>query len=279
MAPKAKAKTKKADTVAEAAAPADAAPAAAAAASAAAAAPAEAPAAAATPAAAAAAPAAAAAARAAAAPPARAAHRASAPPPPAEAEVPPAPASEGGATAPPELPAHLERVPDDPLFDGEYLEKYFAALDEILAHPEFRGIVQADPLGIGAGGGYKAPFSTDAFATAMASEGRYESGCVLFWLDLKHTNIAGVPYNERAIKHVMSHTFANPAPFPKPLVVELESGQNPLEHKGALKSISAEETWHAWVFAVHRDLAAKPGVLLEWRKVATPYFSVCAYVS
>ena len=105
----------------------------------------------------------------------------------------------------------------------------------------------------------------------MAGNSEYTAGINIFWHDWKYTATPGVPLRSTAIDTLMEHYFQTPARFPGILVISVLSDCcQPLQHKGALQSVSPDEIRAAFLFAIARDIAAgatRP-VLQEWLQLS-----------
>ncbi len=165
-------------------------------------------------------------------------------------------------------------VADDPGVNAEYLAEFAEALETVKTNRHFKGITEAPPVGIdmnlGTRSGVQHAFTLENYTAAMTAAKSYECGCNLFWLSLHFTTLCGVPYNKGVISKACDHMFAAPTRCPTLSVAITHIGFNPLEHKGALEPVSPEELFHAWIWAVHRDIQNLEGAdtLCAWKHMA-----------
>ena len=89
--------------------------------------------------------------------------------------------------------------------------------------------------------GLQAPFSQGSYEASMRQNSEYTVGINIFWHDWKYTATPGIPLRAHAIDALMEHYFRTPARFPGMLYISVPSlTYAPLEHKGALQSVSPE---------------------------------------
>ncbi len=99
------------------------------------------------------------------------------------------------------------------------------------------------------------PFRRDEFLAAMKGHKAHICGMNMLDHSFMFSAMPGIPVNRLAVKKVMSSVFGAPCRFPSTLIIALDSEtQNPMLHRGALMSITAEELRHAYLLAVARDL-------------------------
>lgn len=156
-----------------------------------------------------------------------------------------------------------------------------AALNTITAHDVFTDIASKSPSGIdkskGKMSGYKATFDLKKYNEAIATTGKYEAASNFFWVNVFFTPCPNVPYNKTSVQKLMDHTFSEPGRFSEELVIAVpDTTYNPLEHKGALRSVTPEEALHAMIFAISRDVDAHNAandvdsleIVCQWKQVA-----------
>ena len=105
----------------------------------------------------------------------------------------------------------------------------------------------------------------------MSKNSEYTTGINIFWHDWNYTATPGIPLRNNAVDALFEHYFQTPARFPGMLYISVPSPTYaPLEHKGALQSVSPEEIRAAFLFAFARDVAAgaPESVLREWIKLS-----------
>ena len=165
-------------------------------------------------------------------------------------------------------------VADDRGVNAEYLAEFAGALETVKTNRHFKGISEAYPVGIdsalGTRSGVQNAFTLENYRVAMTAAKSYECGCNLFWLSLHFTTLQGIPYNKGVISKACDHMFAAPTRCPTLSVAITDISFNPLEHKGALRPVSPEELFHAWIWAVHRDIQKGEGtnMLGVWKHMA-----------
>ena len=102
------------------------------------------------------------------------------------------------------------------------------------------------PLNIAANGsaeasGLQAPFAQGSYETSMSKNSEYTAGINIFWHDWNYTATPGIPLRSNAVDALLEHYFQTPARFPGMLYISVPSPTYaPLEHKGALQSVSPE---------------------------------------
>jgi len=117
--------------------------------------------------------------------------------------------------------------------------------------------------------GLQAPFAQGSYEASMSKNSEYTAGINIFWHDWNYTATPGIPLRNNAVDALLEHYFRTPARFPGMLYISVPSPTDaPLEHQGALQSVSPEEIRAAFLFAFARDVAAgaPESVLREWMK-------------
>jgi hypothetical protein len=117
--------------------------------------------------------------------------------------------------------------------------------------------------------GLQAPFAQGSYDASMSKNSEYTAGINIFWHDWNYTAIPGIPLRSNAVDALLEHYFQTPARFPGMLYISVPSPTYaPLEHKGALQSVSPEEIRAAFSIAFARDVAAgaPESVVREWIK-------------
>ncbi len=136
-----------------------------------------------------------------------------------------------------------------------------AALDVLAQHDLFANLSSECPLAIaadaGAASGVHAPFVQASYETSMQRNFEYTAGINIFWHGFKYTATPGIPLRSDAIDTLVQHYFPTPARYPGFLHISVPSLQFlPMEHKGALQSVSPEEMRVAFLLAIARDIQA-----------------------
>ena len=105
--------------------------------------------------------------------------------------------------------------------------------------------------------GLQSPFAQGSYEASMSKNSEYTAGINIFWHDWNYTATPGIPLRSNAVDALLEHYFQTPARFPGMLYISAPSPTYaPLEHKGALQSVSPEEIRAAFLFAFARDVAA-----------------------
>ena len=92
--------------------------------------------------------------------------------------------------------------------------------------------------------GHKGIFILEEYFAAMHSVGTYEAACNPFWVDPRDTPTRGTPVNLRAMNQLHQAMFPGPERATLPMVIAVPSKDyNPLEHRGALLTVSPPEAW------------------------------------
>ena len=148
-------------------------------------------------------------------------------------------------------------------------------LATITEHEIFKNIVDAKPLTISTakgGGGNQVPFTQDLYETAMKSKaGAYKCGGNIFWLDQPFNPNPGTPLSVQRIKDLKEFSFSKPSPLPLDVIVAVPHDKfNPMEHRGALQSVTPVELLIGFAQAVAEAIRTEEpaAVLNEWRNHA-----------
>lgn len=113
----------------------------------------------------------------------------------------------------------------------------------------------------------KAHLDAAAYETSI-KQGYAEAASNFFDADWRFSASPGVPINRRAVQKLSDRDFAQPCPFPEPILVAAPNHDwDPTKTRGSWKRATAEELIHAYILAVARDVQQKqkPGYLEEWR--------------
>ena len=132
------------------------------------------------------------------------------------------------------------------------------------------------PLNVAAHGsvepsGLQATFSQASYEASMTRNSEYTTGINIFWHDWNYTATPGIPLRNNATDTLMEHYFQTPSRFRGMLYISVTSvTYAPLQHKGALQSVSIEEIRAAVLLAFARDIAAgaPESVAREWIKLS-----------
>lgn len=167
-------------------------------------------------------------------------------------------------------------------------ENFHKDMATITEHPVFKNIVDAKPLGIvkantKESGGNQVAYTADLFETAMRSKAKsYKCGGNLFWLDYSYNPSSGTPLSIQRIKDLKEFSFSKPSAYPVDVIVAVQHDQfNPMEHLGALHSVSPIEVLIAFAQAVAEAIRSEQpdAILKEWKHSAltcTMVFEVLA---
>ena len=152
-------------------------------------------------------------------------------------------------------------------------------LTTIAGHAVFKNIVDEKPIRIVGGGktskeggGNQVAYTPELYETAMKSKAAsYKCGGNIFWLDHSFNPSSGTPLSMQRIKDFKEFSFSKPSPYPTDVIVAVPHDQfNPMEHLGALKSVTPIEVLIAFAQAVAEAVKSeKPeAILKEWRHQA-----------
>jgi hypothetical protein len=139
------------------------------------------------------------------------------------------------------------------------------ALELVLSHDIFNGIVKADALSVQEGSSV-APLCLDSSAEGVkATRGSVNA----FWFCVKYNPIAGVPVNRAIINKIMSTKFSDPD-IMEFMIPFSGYSANACEERGCMRNIGSKEVFHAMVLAIARDvkLCKSTLVLRKWRQTA-----------
>jgi len=179
----------------------------------------------------------------------------------------------------PQLPSNGNTIVLD-LPDGEvdrananHHVRLHVALAVLSASDLLADISAESPLHIAANGsaeasGLQAPFAQGSYEASIIKNSEYTTGVNIFWHSWNYTATPGLPLRNNAVNALVEH-FQTPARFPGMLYISVPSPTYaPLEHKGALQSVSPEEIRAAFLIAFARDIAAgaPESVVREWIK-------------
>jgi len=152
-----------------------------------------------------------------------------------------------------------------------YIESLQDAINMILDHRVFHGILDAMPLSVSGNArdsGSQAPFNLKQYQQALRSGSHsYTAGINLFWIDPLFSATPAVPARIRAIEHLRMTVFRQPATVDVHIAVPGPK-YNPLQYKGALRRVSPEELTAAVLMAIARAIEDNEpdAVLREWRR-------------
>ena len=150
-------------------------------------------------------------------------------------------------------------------------ENFAKDMATIIGHPVFKNIVDAKPLGISKskdGGGNQVAYAAELFETAMKSTASYKCGGNLFWLDHAYNPSSGTPLSIQRIKDLKEFSFSKPSAYPLDVIIAVPHDKfNPMEHLGALQSVSPIEVLIAFAQAVAESIRSEQpeATLKEWK--------------
>ena len=162
----------------------------------------------------------------------------------------------------------------DPGF-AEFLAVMKETDEQVKSHADFSNVVNEMPLGLGEAlsdaelkkrrVGYKAAFDADSYAGVFQSTLVFECGGNFFWVDHSKTTHSCVPPNLKGVHMLRDRDFAQPCRYPGVLKIRVPTKKwNPLEHLGAMQSMSPEEVGLAYMMAMSRD-HGNPEKMKEWK--------------
>ena len=118
----------------------------------------------------------------------------------------------------------------------------------------------------------EAPYDEGLYKASMKHTGSYECGGNLFWLNLRFSTCASVPYNFKAVDNLRSQFFGKTVDgkFPAALTIAMEPEAVVNDSLGSLRCISPEEIVHSYIFHVAEriDAGATENELKMWRSAA-----------
>ena len=138
------------------------------------------------------------------------------------------------------------------------------ALELILAHDVFNGIVKTDSLSVQEGSSV-APLCLDSSVEGpKASRGSVNA----FWFCIKYSPITGLPVNRASVNKIMSTKFIDPNIME--FMVPLSSGcsATTFQERGCMRNVGSKEVFHAMILAIARDITQHKSslVLRKWRQ-------------
>ncbi len=168
---------------------------------------------------------------------------------------------------------YMESSEDMPAVKGGFLVQFENALEVINGHSLFENISSTEPLPIlgtvdsAEDQGVQTPLDQDDFDNAIGSAGLYRCAGNAAWLNIAYRPDPGVPILTTKIDEMIEFWFSEPnLHFPNQIYVAAPSGYKPMEHKGALKSITPCEYIYAFLIKTARDITrgADEETLRRW---------------
>jgi hypothetical protein len=99
----------------------------------------------------------------------------------------------------------------------------------------------------------------------------YTACCNLFWLNMFHSVVPGVPVNSGQVDNLKNHFFKHPTAGGYPMIVRVAVcfGQDIVATKGALVSLSPLEMVHAFILRIAEEITsgADTDRLKTWRQM------------
>lgn len=168
-------------------------------------------------------------------------------------------------------------LPGIPAVNADHMAMVDEAVQMILGHPLFAGIMNEPPLTINAkaseksAAGHRVGFKYEDYVAAMKTAGEYEAAGNYFWVNWSFNATPGVPFNTQAVQDLKAYYFkSGPTRFPLTLEIALENiSVDVRKLHGELRRVSPEEVEHALLLAVSESIkeGADEAVLREWRAV------------